>query len=99
MSRDNSQSARTSADEMTFDIRREMEVSDPANSGVIEIPIRVRKFDKISGYQFTVRWDTEKLEFLNFDNQSVSSSFGNNQQAKGLLSVLWHNEEGASDYG
>jgi uncharacterized repeat protein (TIGR01451 family) len=92
MTRDNSQSARVGGGEITFDIRREMKVGD----GTIEIPIRVMKFDNISGYQFTVKWDKDKLELLNLDNQSVNSSFGTNQESNGWLSVLWHNEEGAS---
>ncbi len=95
-SRDNSQSGRiASGDELIFDIRQEVLVGDAAQK-LIEIPIRVKNFNSISGYQFTLTWDNQKLEYVSVTNKNTVSSFGDNKIANGKLTVLWDDLLGKS---
>jgi len=64
-----------------------------ANYGdLIEIPVKVKNFNQISGYQFTIEWNCNDFEFISVDNLSLASSFGLNFVNQGKLSTLWNSD-------
>ena len=96
-SRDNSKSGRVSSNEtVTFDIRQEIVLSENEAEKYIEIPVRVKDFNAISGYQFTIKWDVDKLEYIDAENKMTSSLFGNQRINDGALTVIWDDVSGIS---
>lgn len=67
LTRDNNQSGRVAASSITLDIRQEK----PTTDRVIEIPIRAKNFIDVSGYQFTLQWDTDKMEYQEVTNKGT----------------------------
>jgi hypothetical protein len=97
VSRDNSQQGRiASAGEVTFDIRQEMITEENDLEKIIEVPVRIKDFTDISGYQFTITWDQQKLEYQGVTNKSTSSHFGEHKTGEGILTAMWDDENGKS---
>lgn len=65
------------------------DVTASAND-VITVPVKVKDFNLVTGYQFTVSWDPTVLEFQTVNNTSLSSYFGTQNTANGKLSVQWN---------
>lgn len=67
--------------------------SQHANNGdIITIPVRINRFNNISGFQFTFSWNPEVLEFITSGNASLDLNFGTTQVSNGKLSALWSTE-------
>ncbi len=69
------------------------------NTGdVISIPVRVKDFSNISGFQYTLTWDPTVLAFEGSSNAALQMDFGTTNVANGQLAVLWSTElaEGVS---
>jgi hypothetical protein len=90
-SRDNSQSGRTQVADVIFETGQPQEEND-----IVTVPIKVYGFKDISAYQFTVKWDTEDLEFIGKSNGSVNGEFGEHGTANGALTTLWDDGQGKS---
>ena len=56
------------------------------------IPLSVSGFDNMSGYQYSLQWDPEKLEFIQATDGILLNSFGTNKTQIGILSGLWCTE-------
>jgi flagellar hook assembly protein FlgD len=65
-------------------------------SDILEVPIQVRNFDEISAYQFTVNWNTEKLDFISVTSEGIEGLFGDNKTSEGVLTTLWDEKNGKS---
>lgn len=59
----------------------------------IIVPVRVKDFNKISGYQFTLSWNSDVLSLLEVKNKALSGNYGVNRAGEGYLTVLWSDEE------
>lgn len=58
----------------------------------IVIPVRVKDFRNITGYQFTLSWNPEVLRFIGVSNKALNGYFGLNRTAEGLLTTSWYDE-------
>ncbi|MEA1874707.1 MAG: T9SS type A sorting domain-containing protein [Bacteroidota bacterium] len=59
---------------------------------VIEIPVYADNFNNISGFQMSIEWAENKLEFVEIDNQAIELFFNSNHLNNGMLSCLWSTE-------
>lgn len=66
---------------------------EAATESIVEVPIKVKNFNEISAFQFTISWEEEALEFLTTEAYNLTNlneqSFGDVFLADGLLTVLW----------
>ena len=60
-----------------------------APQGTILVPIRVKNFKNISGFQFTLSWDESVLQFQDVMNGSLAVSYGDNSVSQGQAILLW----------
>jgi hypothetical protein len=58
----------------------------------IEIPVYADNFNNISGFQMSIEWDEDKLEFVEIENQAIELFFNSNYLSNGMLSCLWSTE-------
>ena len=70
------------------------DVKKAAPGEEISVPVRVKKFNSIIGYQFTVTWDAKNLEFLAVENSALAGMFGEHSVEQGMLTVSWVDENG-----
>ncbi len=63
---------------------------------LIEIPIVVSDFRNISGYQFTISWDANQLEFYTMENMAVEGYFNEQLIEDGVLTTMWDEFNGKS---
>ncbi len=64
--------------------------------GEITVPVKVRDFIGIAGYQFTLSWDAGVLTLLEANNKSINGYYGEERISEGLLTTVWTNESGSS---
>ena len=62
----------------------------------IIVPVKTSHFENISGFQFTMEWNPEFLEFIAVENNILSCYFGEQFIADGKLTTLWYDESGTS---
>jgi sugar lactone lactonase YvrE len=57
----------------------------------ISVPIRARNFNGISGFQFTLQWDSTILTYSGMDttHSRLRPDVGTSRDTSGLLSILW----------
>jgi hypothetical protein len=89
--RDNSQSSRQQTANVIFETGYPQEDDD-----IVTVPIKVYGFNEISAYQFTIKWDTEKLDYLGKDNGNVAGEFGEQRIGDGMLATIWDHSRGKS---
>ncbi len=58
----------------------------------ITVPVKVKDFANMTGYQFTLSWDPEVLSLLQITNRALDGYYGENQLGEGLLATLWYSE-------
>ena len=56
---------------------------------LIEIPIVVKDFNEISGYQFTITWDPTQLEYFGTEQQRLEGYFNEQFVQEGVLTTMW----------
>lgn len=60
---------------------------------IIDVPVKIRNFQEVSSFQFTIKWDIASLQFLNSEGYNLSqlnnNNFGTAFLEEGLLTVLW----------
>jgi len=66
-------------------------------SDKVIVPVKVKDFKDIAGYQFTLSWDSEVLELIEVNNHSVNGYYGENRIAEGLLTTSWNDESGGAE--
>jgi len=60
------------------------------NQSEIKIPIRVKDFKDIVGFQFTLNFDRNTLQFQRVENNLLNVQFASNYSNEGKLSFLWN---------
>ncbi len=60
---------------------------------IVTIPVRVRDFNQLSGYQFTMSWDADALEFVEADNKVLAAKYGLKFTEEGRLTTSWHTDD------
>jgi hypothetical protein len=63
---------------------------------LVTVPVKVKDFNNVSGYQFTLNWDAQVLAFDGINNQTATGAFGTHQVANGKLTTTWDNSSGGS---
>ncbi len=58
----------------------------------ITVPVRVKDFAGITGYQFTVSWDATVLSLLEVNNQSLNGYYGMGRTTEGYLTTSWYDD-------
>jgi hypothetical protein len=70
------------------------EVESCGTGEEINVDLQVSGFDDIMGFQFTIIWDPQVVEFIGADEFNLpgfsEASFGTDDLRKGRLSVAWH---------
>ncbi len=59
---------------------------------LIVVPVRVKDFNEVSGFQYTMEWNPDVLEFAGTNNANLQMDFGTTQTSNGKLAVLWSTE-------
>ncbi|MCU0346614.1 MAG: cohesin domain-containing protein [Saprospiraceae bacterium] len=63
----------------------------------VEFQLTVQDFQNISGFQFTLEWDADVLEYLSASNFNLTSlnanNIGNDAANDGKLSFVWFNQQ------
>jgi hypothetical protein len=90
-SRDNTQSGRVQMADVIFETGYPLELGNE-----ITFPVRVYGFKNISAYQFTMKWNTDELEYSGREDGNIAGSFGEQSAAKGIVTTLWDNTKGKS---
>lgn len=62
----------------------------------IIVPIKVRDFKNIAGYQFTITWNPEAVQFLDVENRETDGVFGFARLTEGVLTTSWDHSAGKS---
>jgi hypothetical protein len=58
----------------------------------IVVPVKVRDFKKITGYQFTLSWDPDVLQLIGTNDKALKGHFGLNVTDNGKLTTSWFDE-------
>jgi len=58
----------------------------------IRIPVRIKDFRNITGYQFTLSWNPEVLEFLDVKDKALETHYGTMRIADGFLTTSWNDD-------
>ncbi|MEL6630229.1 MAG: cohesin domain-containing protein [Bacteroidota bacterium] len=56
----------------------------------IKIPVMVKEFSEVAGYQFTLNWDPRVLDFKGVQDGGLSARFGLQGTTEGYLTILWN---------
>jgi hypothetical protein len=62
----------------------------------VVVPVKVRDFAEVSGYQFTLHWDPAVLEFSGVAPGAVDGVYGRHSASQGTLTTLWTESMGTS---
>jgi hypothetical protein len=62
----------------------------------IEIPVVASDFKNISGYQFTITWDANELEYYDIENKGLEGYFNEQSIDDGILTTMWDEFNGKS---
>ncbi len=73
-----------------------MEEQVAAPGAVITIPVRVRDFASISGYQYTLNWDPSVLSFEAVNDVALEGLYGEHEVLNGHLTTAWVDMSGGS---
>ncbi len=58
----------------------------------ITVPVKVKDFRNVTGYQFTLSWNPEVLELLDASNKSLNGFYGMQKAGEGFLTTAWDDE-------
>ncbi|MCK5372258.1 MAG: T9SS type A sorting domain-containing protein, partial [Cyclobacteriaceae bacterium] len=62
----------------------------------IEIPVVVSDFKDISGYQFSITWDANQLEYYSTEQVQLQGEFNEQYASDGILTTIWYDADGKS---
>lgn len=63
----------------------------------VEIPIIASGFDKMSGYQFSITWDQNQLEYLGVEHVALEGYYNEEFINEGILTTLWYENHKSLD--
>ncbi|HNW90499.1 MAG TPA: T9SS type A sorting domain-containing protein [Bacteroidales bacterium] len=66
---------------------------ETVNGAIVEVPVTVKDFNNISGFQYTLSWDPEVLEFVDANNAALNMDYGTLQTSNGKLTTLWATDD------
>jgi len=58
----------------------------------VTVPVMVKDFKNITGYQFTLSWDADVVTLTEINNRALNGFFGENETAAGFLTTVWYGE-------
>ncbi|GAB3202368.1 hypothetical protein ABID22_002661 [Pontibacter aydingkolensis] len=62
----------------------------------VVVPVTVSDFKNVSGYQFTLSWDPEVLEFSRVEHSELEANYGMQSIKQGKLTTVWAEPNGGS---
>lgn len=74
----------------------EMDAATAMPNGLITIPVRVKNFDALTGYQFTMKWDASVFSLQGINNQELEGVYNESKASQGYLSAAWVDFAGQS---
>jgi len=74
------------------DVRFMMNEYNVMRGDEIIVPVKVRDFNKITGYQFTLSWDADIVKLLEVSNKSLSGFYGTHDIDNGILTTSWYDD-------
>lgn len=92
LSRDNSQNGRTKTQEVVL----ETELKEEVEAGVTLVTISTFGFVDIAGYQFTINWNHEELEWIGAEDKSLVHVSGLQRTSEGTATFIWDDPKAAS---
>jgi len=63
---------------------------------IASVPVMVKDFTEVSGYQFTLSWDASILEYKGIEECELTCYLGDHSVEDGKVSILWTDEMGGS---
>ncbi len=76
----------------TGDVKFKMDEHSFLPDDEFSIPVKVRDFKNIIGYQFTLSWDASVLSLLEINNKSLKGYYGEYSKNEGYLTTTWYDE-------
>ncbi|MCC9166860.1 cohesin domain-containing protein [Pontibacter harenae] len=73
-----------------------MEDQEAAPGKEVILPVSVKDFNDVSGYQFTLNWDPKVLEFVRVEHAGLEGAYGTHSVGKGKLTTVWAEPNGRS---
>ncbi len=58
----------------------------------IVVPVKVKDFRNVTGYQFTMSWNPEVLDFVEAASKTLNGYFGTTHIDRGFLTTSWNDE-------
>ncbi|WP_341350770.1 T9SS type A sorting domain-containing protein [Sabulibacter ruber] len=74
----------------------QMENQEATRGTEIIVPVAVKGFSNVSGYQFTLDWDPKVLEFSRIEHAGVEGFYGTHSVLGGKLTTAWTEPNGRS---
>lgn len=74
------------------DIGFVIENSQAFENDVISMPVYASDFSNISGFQMSIEFDADKLEFLGMENNALETFTGTSMADNGIITCLWSTE-------
>ena len=59
---------------------------------IVEIPVYANNFNNISGFQMSIEWPADNMEFVEIENQSIELFYNTNLIDDGKITCLWSTE-------
>ena len=87
----NNNARQVTKDKITFDLSNVTIQGDE-----IVVPLLIKDFRNISGYQFTIAWDPRALEFSEVKDGAISNQYNTEIKDSGKIIVLWDDVRGGS---
>ena len=78
------------------EIEVNMDDIEAAPGEEITIPIRVADFKDMSGYQFTLEWNIDALDYLEVIPGELTGDFGDSRMFEGKLATSWDEPSGGA---
>ncbi len=63
---------------------------------LVTIPVSVKEFNNVAGYQYTLQWDPSVLQFEGVEDQVLESVFSTHDVQNGNLTAVWFDVSGQS---
>jgi len=60
----------------------------------VRLPVKVRDFRDVSGYQFTINWNPEVLEYVGVEHQALTGNYGLGKVSEGKITTTWQESRG-----
>jgi len=69
-----------------------MEEKQVVPGAEVVIPVKVKDFRNVAGYQFTLSWNPEVLSLVEVSNKTLHGFYGMSKVAEGFLTTSWNDD-------